>query len=76
MVHATLSRSFRVTLTVRDASSWRLLAGVIWAAGHAAKPLVSLALTVTGVVYPALVTYMYPIRYHDYAVGALAGTVL
>jgi phosphatidate cytidylyltransferase len=37
---------------------------------------VSLALTVVGVAYPSLVTYMYPIRYHDYAVGALAGTTL
>jgi phosphatidate cytidylyltransferase len=29
-----------------------------------------------GIIYPSLVTYMYPIRYHDYAVGATAGTVL
>ncbi|MBA2708074.1 MAG: phosphatidate cytidylyltransferase, partial [Gemmatimonadaceae bacterium] len=39
-------------------------------------PLLAFAVTVAGVIYPALVSYMYPIRYHDYAVGALAGTVL
>jgi phosphatidate cytidylyltransferase len=53
-----------------------LTGGVIWARGTARRPLVSLALTFIGIVYPALVTYMYPIRYHDYAVGATAGTVL
>jgi phosphatidate cytidylyltransferase len=53
-----------------------LTAGVIWARGTARKPLVSLALTATGIIYPALVTYMYPIRYHDYVVDARAGTAL
>lgn len=76
MVHATYLGVFRVTITVAAMLLLALTGGVIWARGTARKPLVSLALTVTGIVYPALVTYMYPIRYHDYAVGALAGTIL
>jgi phosphatidate cytidylyltransferase len=76
MVHATYLGVFRATITVAVMILLALTAGVIWARGTAGKPLVSLALTVIGIVYPALVTYMYPIRYHDYAVGALAGTIL
>jgi phosphatidate cytidylyltransferase len=76
MVHATYLGVFRVTITVAVLFFLALTAGVIWARGTQRKPLVSLALTVVGVAYPALVTYMYPIRYHDYAVTALAGTVL
>lgn len=76
MVHATYLGVFRVTITVGVLFFLALAAGVIWARGTHRKPLVSLALTVVGVTYPALVTYMYPIRYHDYAVTATAGTVL
>lgn len=76
MVHATYLGVFRITVTVGVLFFLALTAGVIWARGTQRKPMVSLALTVTGVIYPALVTYMYPIRYHDYAVTALAGTVL
>jgi phosphatidate cytidylyltransferase len=76
MVHATYLGVFRVTVTVAVMILLALTGGVIWARGTSRKPLVSLALTVIGITYPALVTYMYPIRYHDYAVGALAGTAL
>lgn len=76
LVHATYLGVFRITVTVGVLFFLALAAGVIWARGTQRKPLVSLALTVTGVVYPALITYMYPIRYHDYAVTALSGTVL
>lgn len=76
MVHATYLGVFRITVTVGVLFFLALTAGVIWARGTQRKPLVSLALTVTGVIYPALVAYMYPIRYHDYAITALAGTVL
>ena len=76
MVHATYLGVFRVTVTVAVLIFLALTAGVIWARGTARKPLVSLALTVTGIIYPALVTYMYPIRYHDYVIDARAGTAL
>lgn len=76
MVHATYLGVFRVTITVAVMIFLALAGGVIWARGTTRKPLASLALTAVGIAYPALVTYMYPIRYHDYAVGPLAGTVL
>ena len=76
MVHATYLGVFRITISMGVMLFLALAAGVIWARGTERKPLVSLALTVVGVIYPALVTYMYPIRYHDYAIGGLAGTVL
>jgi phosphatidate cytidylyltransferase len=76
MVHATYLGVFRVTITVAVMILLALTGGVIWARGTTGKPLVTLALTVTGIVYPALVTYMYPIRYHDYAIGAREGTIL
>ena len=76
MVHAMYLGVFRITITLGVILFLILAAGVIWARGTQRKPLVSLALTVTGVIYPALVTYMYGIRYHDYAVSAAAGTVL
>ena len=76
LVHATYLGVFRATITLVVMFLLALTGGVIWARGTQRKPMVSLALTVVGVAYPALVTYMYPIRYHDYAVTALAGTVL
>ncbi|HEX5577028.1 MAG TPA: phosphatidate cytidylyltransferase [Gemmatimonadaceae bacterium] len=75
-VHASYLGVFRVTLTMTMVVFLALLASVIWARGTTRKPMIAFALTVMGVVYPALVTYMYPLRYHDYAVGAVAGTVL
>lgn len=76
MVHATYLGVFRATVTVAVLIFLTLTAGVIWARGTQRKPLVSFAITVVGIVYPALVTYMYPIRYHDYVIDARAGTIL
>lgn len=76
LVHASYLGVFRATITFAVMLFLALAAAVIWLRGTARKPLVALALTVVGIVYPALVVYMYPLRYHDYAVGALAGTVL
>ena len=75
-VHASYLGVYRVTLTVAILIFLALLAAVIWVRGVERKPLVSFSVTVAGAMYAALVAYMYPIRYHDYAVGALAGTVL
>ena len=76
MVHASYLGVFRMTLTIALIIFMALLASVIWVRGTARKPLISFALTIVGVIYAAQVSYMYPLRYHDYAVGALAGTML
>ena len=76
LVHASYLGVYRVTLTEVVLIFLALLATMIWARGVERKPLVSFSVTIAAVIYPSLVAYMYPLRYHDYAVGALAGTVL
>ena len=75
-VHASYLGVFNVTLTAAVLVFLALLAAVIWARGVERKPLVSFAVTIAAIIYPSLVAYMYPLRYHEYAVGALAGTML
>ncbi len=75
-VHASYLGVFNVTLTAAVLVFLALLAAVIWARGVERKPLVSFSVTLAAIVYPSLVAYMYPLRYHEYAVGALAGTIL
>jgi phosphatidate cytidylyltransferase len=53
-----------------------LFASVIWLRGPSGKPLSAVAITVFGVTYAGLFSYVYALRYHDYAVGAGAGTIL
>lgn len=76
LVHASYLGVFRSSITIGVMIFLTLAGAVIWTRGTTRRPLVSLAVTVVGIVYPALVTYMYPLRYHDYAVGARAGTAL
>jgi phosphatidate cytidylyltransferase len=54
-----------------------VLGAAIWVRGVAGKPLASVAITIFGVIYTGgMLSYGYAIRYHDYAVGARAGTAL
>jgi phosphatidate cytidylyltransferase len=53
-----------------------LFASTIWLRGPSGKPLSSVAVTILGVTYAGLFSYVYALRYHDYAVGARAGTLL
>jgi phosphatidate cytidylyltransferase len=76
LVHAAYLGVYRVTLTEAILAFLALLASVIWLRGVSRKPLVSFSVTIAAIIYPSLVAYMYPLRYHDYAIGALAGTVL
>lgn len=76
LVHASYLGVYRVTPTAIVMIFLALVASAIWVRGVTRRPLVSVSVTVAGIIYPALVTYMYPLRYHDYAVGALAGTVV
>ncbi len=75
-VHASYLGVFQVTLTVAVLIFLALLSAVIWARGVERKPLVAFAVTIVGVIYPSLVVYMYPLRYHQYVLGAGAGTIL
>ena len=53
-----------------------LTASVIWLRGVEGHPFTAVSVTVFGVIYAAMITFIYPLRYHDYAVGAGAGTAL
>jgi phosphatidate cytidylyltransferase len=49
----------------------------IWSRGVEGKPLTGVAVTVFGIIYTGgMLSYGYAIRYHPYAVGPAAGTVL
>jgi phosphatidate cytidylyltransferase len=54
-----------------------LLAWAIWARGVDGRPIGAVATTVFGVLYTAgMLSFGYALRYHNYAVGATAGTAL
>lgn len=66
----TLSNTAIVTMVLL------LFASTIWLRGPRGKPLSSVGITAFGVLYAGLFSYIYALRYHDYAVGAAAGTAL
>ena len=54
-----------------------LFSAVIFARGVNGRPLASVSITVFGVVYiGAMLSFGYALRYHQYAVGRIAGTSL
>ena len=75
-VHAQRLGVYTLSLTAIVAMTLVLFASTIWLRGPSGKPLSSVSITVFGVLYAGLFSYIYAMRYHDYAVGAAAGTVL
>jgi phosphatidate cytidylyltransferase len=75
-VHAQRLGLYTLSLTAIVAMILVLFASVIWLRGPTGKPLSSVAITAFGVTYAGLFSYIYALRYHDYAVGAAAGTAL
>lgn len=75
-IHAQRRGVYTLTLTAIIAMVLVLFASTIWLRGPQGKPLSTVAITTFGVLYASLFSYVYAIRYHDYAVGAGAGTVL
>jgi phosphatidate cytidylyltransferase len=75
-VHAQRLGVYTLSLTAIVAMILVLFASTIWLRGPAGKPLSSVASTTFGVFYAGLFSYIYALRYHDYAVGAAAGTAL
>jgi phosphatidate cytidylyltransferase len=71
-VHAQRRGVYNLSLTLVVAMVLLLFASAIWLRGPSGKPLSSVAITAFGVMYASL----YLLRYHDYAVGAGAGTIL
>jgi len=75
-VHAQRLGVYTLSLTAIVAMILVLFASSIWLRGPSGKPLSSVSITAFGVFYPGLLSYIYAVRYHDYAVGAAAGTAL
>ena len=75
-VHGQRRGVYNISLTLIVAMALLLLAAAIWLRGPQGRPLSSVAITAFGVMYASLFSYVYALRYHDYAVGAGAGTIL
>jgi len=75
-VHAQRLGVYSLSLTAIVAMILVLFASTIWLRGPSGKPLSSVGITAFGVMYAGLFSYIYAVRYHDYAVGAAAGTAL
>ncbi|MFL5480101.1 MAG: phosphatidate cytidylyltransferase [Gemmatimonadaceae bacterium] len=75
-IHAQRLGVYSLSLTAVVAMVLVLFASTIWLRGPQGKPLATVAITAFGVLYASLFSYIYALRYHDYAVGARAGTAL
>ena len=75
-LHAQRLGVYSLSLTAVVAGSLVLFASSIWLRGPLGRPLTSVAVTAFGVMYASLIAYVYPLRYHQYAIGAAAGTAL
>lgn len=75
-LHAQRLGVYSLSLTAVVAGSLVLFASSIWLRGPLGRPLTSVAVTAFGVLYASLIAYVYPLRYHQYAIGAAAGTAL
>jgi phosphatidate cytidylyltransferase len=75
-VHAQRHGFYTLSLTALVAIALLLFASTIWLRGPGGKPLSAVSITSFGVLYAGMFAYVYALRYHDYAVGAGAGTVL
>ncbi len=75
-VHAQRLGVYTLSLTAVIATVLVLFASTIWLRGPTGRPLSSVAVTAFAVLYASLIAYVYPLRYHPYAIGGGAGTVL
>ncbi len=75
-IHGQRLGVYNLSLTAIVAMILVLFASTIWLRGPAGKPMSAASITAFGVLYAGLLSYIYTVRYHDYAVGAGAGTAL
>lgn len=75
-VHADRLGVVQVSLRWLPVIAIVLLGMAIWLRGPTRRPGLAVAATLFGIMYAGLFTYAYALRYHSYAVGAVAGSVL
>jgi phosphatidate cytidylyltransferase len=77
LVQAHYLRVFAVPLAAAATLLVGLLAAAIWLRGVDGKPLTAVAVTVFAVLYTGgTLSFAYGLRYHNYTIGATAGTAL
>lgn len=76
VVHAHYLGLFTLSIPAGAVVFLGLLASVLWLRAVADRPFVAVAITVFGILYAAMITFIYPLRYHPYVIGAGAGTAL
>jgi phosphatidate cytidylyltransferase len=75
-VHASRLGVYNLPFTGMIAIVLLLFAATIWLRGPMGKPLSVVAVTLFGVLYASLITYVYLLRYHPYTVTAASGTLV
>ncbi len=75
-VHAQRLGVYAFSMTAIVAACLVLFASSIWLRGTTGRTLSAVAITAFAILYASLIAYVYPLRYHPYAVGAGAGTAL
>ena len=76
-VHGQMLGAFRIRGALIVVAAMVLLGAAIWRRGPEGKPASAVSLTAFGVLYTGgTISFAYLLRYHDYAVGPAAGTVL
>lgn len=75
-LHAQRLGVYTFSLTAIVATSLVLFASSIWLRGPTGRPLSSVSITAFAILYAGLISYVYALRYHPYAIGAGAGTAL
>jgi phosphatidate cytidylyltransferase len=77
LAHADRLGILRIPAVVLVLSVLTFFAAAIWLRGPGARPLSAVSQTLFGITYTGgAISFGYLIRYHDYAVGAAAGTAL
>lgn len=66
----------RLPFTLASVLAIGILAAAIWLRAPAQRPILSVAVTVFGIIYAGQLSYLYGLRYHPYAIGAGAGAAL
>jgi phosphatidate cytidylyltransferase len=76
VVHAHYLGLFTLSVPAGAVVFLGLLASVLWLRAVEERPFVAVAITVFGILYASMITFIYPLRYHPYVIGAGAGTAL
>ncbi len=70
------TRKLSISITYVAVAILAIFAATIFYRGPSRRPLLAAATTIFGVMYVGMIAFVYDLRYHDYVVNAIGGTVL